>query len=143
MNVNTIFANYLNLYKNRLKYRCSKVLHKILQNFQSEHSTNNLDLTLFETALRKKPLRGVRKCRCLENGDLKIFRKYIQDLAKHRRWSSLWNQLMAEKLQPFLQKASSQMFDRILNMPLIGTYWNFSSGIYLFKVSTKTSDKGS
>ena len=36
------------------------------------------------------------------------------------------------------------MFDRVLNMLLTGIYyWDFSSGIYLFKVSTKTSDRGS
>ena len=50
-----------------------------------------LHLTLFETRLRKKPSRGVRKYRCLEKGALKIFRKYIYDLLKHLRRSSLWN----------------------------------------------------
>ena len=69
--MNPILANYLNLQKIKLKYRYLKVLHKILQNFQSEHSINHLDLTLFETTLRKKPSKGVRKQlfgkRCFEN----------------------------------------------------------------------------
>ena len=43
---------------------------------------NNLDLTLFETTLRKKLSRGVGKYRCLEEGTPK-------DPAKHLRWSSL------------------------------------------------------
>ena len=81
----TIFANYLNLHIIKLKYRYLKVLHKILQNFQSKHSINHHDLTLFETKLRKKPSRGVGKYRCLEKGALKIFRKYIQDPAKPLR----------------------------------------------------------
>ena len=91
-----IFANYVNLHIIKLKYRYLKVLHKILQNFQSKHSINHHDLTLFETKLRKKPSRGVGKYRCLEKGALKIFRKYIQDPAKPLRWSSLLKQLTAE-----------------------------------------------
>ena len=47
--MNTIFANYLNLYVIKLKYRYLKVLHKTLQNLQNELSINHHDLTLFGT----------------------------------------------------------------------------------------------
>ena len=94
--MNTIFANYLNLYVIKLKYRYLKVLHKTLQNFQNELSINHHDLTLFGTKLRKKPSRGNGKYRCLEKGALEIFRNYIQDPVKPLRWSSLLKQLTAE-----------------------------------------------
>ena len=87
--MNTNLCKLPELTKIKLKYRYLKALHKTLQNFQSEHSINHLDLTLFETTLQKKPSRRVRKYRCLEKGALKIFRKYSQDPAKHLRWSSL------------------------------------------------------
>ena len=46
-------------------------------------------MTLLETKLQKKPSRGAIKYRCLEKGAVNIFRKYIQDPAKHVRRSSL------------------------------------------------------
>ena len=69
-----------------------QVFESTTQNFTKcleQHSINHHDLTLFQTKLRKKSSRGVRKYRCLEKGALKVFRKYIQDPAKHLRWSFL------------------------------------------------------
>ena len=74
-NVNTTFANYLNFFKNMLKYGCTgtwKCYTKFYKNFRA----NTWSTTLTWETLRKKPSRGIRKYRCLEKGVLKSLVKH-------------------------------------------------------------------